>query len=175
MATSNPKIKVLRIPADGTPMEIVECKTVNLKEPPDCWGCFNGRHLPDVRDYWGPPPNHWVHRRVVNLHYMKKPRAPSSAFDGCYYLIKTCEENSDCTLNRNENWKDYNKEPGKVFGDAFICRLASLREKDGREIYADMPKEAIGSADLKGMMMGGAERDGNQIPLDNICDRYEIK
>lgn len=165
MSPNDPPIKILRIPANGSPMKIVKIKTKNITADPDTSNAYNLGHLPDVSGYWGYMPHEWA-RKVVCLFQLGDDPANPQAFDeGVFFLLKTLPLERNLSLNMNENWSHI--ENRRVWGDAFLCKLGKHAIVNGRANYVNMEEEMIDSDELKEIMARTAVSGGSLIPLDD--------
>ena len=113
-------LKVLRIPADGSPPHLVELNTINTNDNVDCFH----EHIPDFRPYWGDKEGfRW--RDVVQMEVRDQHR---SELNGIYW-----------------GWKSFAldlmpiSEHTGFCGDAFISKTPLWERDENGAVYEDIP------------------------------------
>lgn len=135
------KVQVLRIPASGSPFELVTVNTVTYDNSDfltidaqtiDLEARLG--HVPDLRQF---------HHRTTNLKYLclfdkdLSFGAVRERWQGEYYIYK-CLNGAEAKLRGNRHLKRYEKE--RNYGDAFIFRVRYVEEFGGHwmAVYGDM-------------------------------------
>lgn len=165
MPPNDPPIKILRIPASGSPVKIVStttrCNTAGVKTKMG----YDLGHLPNPGKYWGDWPHEWGRKTVCVWEIGRNPEDPQTWDEGVFVLLKTMPLEGNLPINKNEKWRHI--EDRKVWGDAFLCKLGQPAIVEGWAHYVDMPEEIIDSPLLGMLMVEAATSDGFMIILDD--------
>ena len=138
-STYSREVQVLRIPADGTQLEILtvntvtddktECKTIDARTTvlEDRLG-----HTPDL--------GYFHERRKIDLEYLslfdRDPCSPGSATsepfkpNDLYYIYK-CVTETPAKLPRNKYLKRFKE--ARAYGDAFVFKVLIVDDFDGKD------------------------------------------
>ena len=122
-------IRALLIPSDGTPMHLIQLKTILI--PPGSPSGTLGHH-PDLRKYWGP--SGWE-RRIATPLTITDSSTPRP--NGKYWLFRT---QADAHL-------ELNKHVGEgCFGDAFVVKVVDDGgDERGDAGFIDVEREVVAS------------------------------
>lgn len=124
-------LRVLRIPADGSPPHLVQLNTIESDDNIDC--CQ--RHIPDFRPYWGDGEGfQW--RDIIGMEVRDQQAAPE--LNGVYF-----------------GWKSFamhlmplSKHTG-FCGDAFFAKSPLWEYDENGAVYEDVPVAFLGSSLLE--------------------------
>ena len=133
-------IRALLIPSDGTPMHLIQLKTILI--PPDAPSPTLGHH-PDLRKYWGL--SGWERRIATPLTIADhaNPR-----LNGKYWLFRS---QADAHLELNKHVQE------GCFGDAFVVKVVDEGgDERGNAAFVDVEREVVASGkEVVGRMVEG--------------------
>ncbi|KAK4694912.1 hypothetical protein P7C71_g2737, partial [Lecanoromycetidae sp. Uapishka_2] len=122
-------IRTLLIPSDGSPLHLIQIKTIALE--PNAPSSELGHH-PNLVKYWGF--RGWERRTATP---MTVDDSPIPALNGRYWLFRSL---ADAELELNKHVGEH------CFGDAFVVKVVTdgMDEK-GDAAYLDVPREILGT------------------------------
>lgn len=122
-------IRALLIPSDGSPLHLIQIKTIALE--PNAPSSQLGHH-PSLLKYWGS--KGWERRIATPMAINSSTLA---VLNGKYWLFRSL---ADAQLELNKHAGEH------CFGDAFVVKVVADRmDERGDAAYEDVPREILGT------------------------------